>query len=104
MSRSYKKHPFVTDGYGGDKKQSKRIANRKVRRKVKNSEDMPARLQHKKMTESYNICDYKWRMTKEEAITWYLYHAQYKASTYFLKRYPTLDAWLNYWEKCHRRK
>ena len=104
MSRSYKKNPCVTDGYGGDRKQDKRIANRKVRRRLKDDEDMPTRLQHKKMTESWDICDYKWRMTREQAIEWYKYYSHYSASAYFKKRYPTLEAWLKYWDKCYRRK
>lgn len=104
MSRSYKKNPYVTDGYGGDRKQDKRIANRKVRRRLKDDEDMPTRLQHKKMTESWDICDYKWRMTREQAIEWYKYYSHYSASAYFKKRYPTLEVWLKYWDKCYRRK
>ena len=104
MSRSYKKNPFVTDGYGGDRKQNKRIANRTVRRRLKDDEDMPARLPHKKMTESWDICDYRWRMTREDAIHWYENEMEHKASAYFKKRYPTLEAWLKYWDKCYRRK
>lgn len=106
MSRSYKKNPYVTDGYGGDRKTDKRIANRTVRRRIRMmGEDMPARLPHKKMTESWNICDYRWRMTREEAIQWYESEQQnYEASEYFFKHYPTLEAWLKYWDKCYRRK
>ena len=107
MSRSYKKNPYVTD-HSANTKSMKRIANRTVRRRLKNNEDMPARLQHKKMTESWEICDYKWRMTREEAIQWYneqLEWQKHKGSlTYFLKLYPTLEAWLKYWEKCYVRK
>ena len=101
MSRSYKKNPFVTDHKCGTTKDSKRIASRRVRRRVKEDEDMPARLPHKKMTESWDICDYKWRETREEAINWYLNECQ---NEYILKRYPTLKSYLNFWEKCHRRK
>ena len=102
MSRSYKKNPYVTDHSSGTKSM-KRIANRRVRRSIKNDEDMPARLQHKKMTESWDICDYRWRMTRQDAIEWYNDNSQYKSS-YFKKRYPTLEAWLKYWDKCYRRK
>lgn len=102
MSRSYKKNPYVTEG--GDKKSRKRVANRTVRRRLKTDEDMPARLQHKKMTESWDICDYKWRMTREDAIEWYHYQMKHQASPYFKKHYPTLEAWLKYWDKCYRRK
>jgi len=105
MSRSYKKNPFCTDHKRRWTKERKQLANRTVRRRVKDmNEDMPARLPHKKMTESWNISDYGWRMTREEAIEWYLYKAEHEASEYFLNHYPTLEAWLKYWEKCHRRK
>ena len=99
MSRSYKKNPVVTDD-SQHKKAMKRIANRTVRRRIKNVEDMPARLPHKKMTETWMICDYKWRMTEAEAIQWY----ETEASDTFKKRYPTLESWLKYWKKCHVRK
>ena len=105
MSRSYKKNPYVTDGYGGDRKTSKRLANHRIRRIVRSmDEDMPARLQHKKMTCSWDICDYRWRMTREDAIHWYENEMENEASEYFKKRYPTLEAWLKYWDKCYRRK
>ena len=105
MSRSYKKNPFVTDHKRGITKQKKSMANRIVRHRIKdaNDEDMPARLQHKKMTESWDICDYKWRMTRPQAIEWYNDDSQYKSAK-FKKRYPTLEAWLKYYDKCHRRK
>lgn len=106
MSRSYKKNPVGKDS--GDKKSMKQIANRRVRRRLKNDEDMPARLQHKKMTESWDITDYKSRMTREEAVQWYNEQLEWQKNkdslTYFLRRYPTLEAWLKYWEKCYRRK
>ena len=101
MSRSYKKNPCAKDN--GDKKAMKQIANRTVRRRVKMDEDMPARLQHKKMTESWDITDFKTRMTREEAIVWYNDDSKHKSEK-FKKRYPTLEAWLKYWDKCYRRK
>ena len=105
MSRSYKKNPYVTDHSQGTKSM-KRIANRTVRRRLKEDEDMPARLKHKKMTESWDICDYKWRTTREEAIQWYyeMMNRNDYRSEYWKKYYPTLESYLNYWEKCHRRK
>lgn len=105
MSRSYKKNPVAKDA---SDKAMKRIANRTVRRRVKDDEDMPARLQHRKMTESWMISDYKSRMTREEAIQWYNEQVEWQKNkgslTYFQKRYPTLEAWLKYWEKCYIRK
>lgn len=102
MSRSYKKNPFVTDN-AGNTKSMKRFANHIVRRSIRNDEDMPARLQHKKMTQRYDIHDYRERMTYAEAIEWYNDDSQHKSAG-FKKRYPTLEAWLKYWDKCYRRK
>ena len=102
MSRSYKKNPVAKDS--GDKKSMKQIANRTVRRRVKNDEDMPARLQYKKMTESWDITDFKTRMTREEAIQWYNETVDRNPTTRFMKKFPTLKAWLKYWEKCYVRK
>lgn len=98
MSRSYKHHPFITDncnsGYG------KRIANRVCRRRLKNVDGAPPRSYFKRLTNSYDICDYKWGETKAEAIQWY----ETQASDYIKKKYPTLEKWLNYWAKCYERK
>ena len=95
MSRSYKKSPYVTDHHRKSSKINKRIAK-----------DMPARPQHRKYTESYNICDYKFRMSKEEAIKWYEKRIKDDSlrGDYVRERFPTLESWLNYWEKCYRRK
>lgn len=101
MSRSYKKNPVAKET--GDKKSRKQIANRTVRRRIKDDEDMPARLQHKKMTESWDITDFKTRMTREEAIAWYNDDSVHK-SAWFKKHCPTLKAWLKYWEKWYVRK
>ena len=100
MSRSYKKNPYVTDHRRGTTKSLKRLANQSFRRQIACDEDMPARPAHRKYTETWCICDYKWRMTREEAIHWYTY----EASEHFKQLYPTLERWLNYWDKCHRRK
>lgn len=101
MSRSYKKNPVAKET--GDKKSRKQIANRTVRRRIKYDEDMPARLQHKKMTESWDITDFKTRMTREEAIAWYNDDSVRKPE-WFKKHCPTLKAWLKYWEKWYVRK
>ena len=100
MSRSYKKNPYCTDHKRRTTKNLKRLANQTFRRKIASEDEMPARPAHRKYTETWNICDYKWRMTREEAISWYLY----EASKSFKRMYPTLERWLHYWEKCHRRK
>ena len=103
MSRSYKKNPFVTDHSQGTKSM-KRIANRVVRRRLKNEEDIPTRLKPKKMTESWYICDYRWRTTKEEAIVWFKEEVQNNPNGYFAIHFPTVEDYLKYWEKWHRRK
>lgn len=100
MSRSYKKHPFATE-HSAYKPYGKRLANKQFRKFLAaENEDMPNRSSFKKYTESWDICDYKSRMTKEEAIKWYLT----KASEYIKKHYPTLELWLKYWAKCYKNK
>lgn len=100
MSRSYKKNPWVTDGYGGDRKRSKQIANRKFRR-TSCDEFSGGRSQHKKYTNSWDICDYKLRMTEAEAIEhWY----EMCDELYFRKTYPTLESFIEFWNKHYRRK
>ena len=101
MSRSYKKNPFLS--IEGNSKHYKSFANRLVRRSLKSDEDMPARIQHKKISETYHIHDYRDRMSRAEAIYWYNDDSQYKSAA-FKKRFPTLEAWLKYWDKCYRRK
>lgn len=101
MSRSYKKNPFITDHHRKSTKIAKRFANKKFRKQMEEEEKLLNRSKYKKFADSWNICDYKWRMTKCEAINWYLNKCK---DMYFYKRFPTLDKWLNYWEKCYRRK
>lgn len=101
MSRSYKKNPFVTDHKRKHSKIAKRFANKSFRKQIEKEEEMSFRPRHKRYTESWDICDYKWRMTRSEAINWYLNECK---NMYVYKRFPTLDKWLNYWEKCHKRK
>lgn len=55
MSRSYRK-PYITDGYGGKRRQFyKRYANKKVRRTVVIANGGA----YKKVSCSWDICDYK---------------------------------------------
>ena len=105
MSRSYKKSPYVTDHKRRVSKNGKKIANHTFRQKIASDEDMPARPQHRKYTESYDICDYKWRMSREEAIAHYEQRRKDSSwNSYFEKHFPTLESWLKYWDKCYRRK
>lgn len=58
MSRSYRKHTFVQDS--GNKKFGKKFANRKVRRKMNDTEFTCSFGSYKKLYESWNISDYSW--------------------------------------------
>lgn len=100
MSRSYKKSPYVTDHKRKSSKINKRLANKRFRRLIARTEDAPVGSTYKKYIDSWTICDYRWRMTREDAIHWY----ENVMESYFKERYPTLKDWLKYWEKCYRRK
>ena len=67
MSRSYRKNPVLTDN--GCSKQGKRIANGIVRAKLRTGKyDSGLRVAgYKRMTESWNICDYAFRKDVSEA-------------------------------------
>ena len=75
MSRSYKKNPVLKDGSRGRHKSGKTsmktIANRKIRRKP--IEELPIREKgaYRKVCESWDISDWSFRQTKEEAIKQY---------------------------------
>ena len=100
MSRSYKKSPFVTDHPRKYSKLRKRVANKRFRQQIKAEEEKLSQPLYKRYTDSWDICDYKWRTTKKEAIDWYFYCN----NPYIYETYPTLKDWLNHWEKWHRRK
>ena len=63
MSRSYKKNPVCTDGSPHTTKESKKFANKKVRR----HEDIPNGSAYKKVSDSYDIHDYIFSRTWKEA-------------------------------------
>ena len=75
MSRSYKKNPVVKEGSRGRRKSGKTsmkaIANRKIRRKP--IEELPMREKgaYRKVCESWDISDWSFRQSKEEAIKQY---------------------------------
>lgn len=65
MSRSYKKQPVykATISYG------KKISNRIVRRKLKYLDIGSSKCNiYKKLFNSYNVCDYKFRYTEQDYI------------------------------------
>ena len=100
MSRSYRKYYVSKDHNKGQKQ----LANRKVRRV--NKLDPLKGKNYKKLYPTWNICDYCWRWTREEAIRfWYEEEAEHnKGRTWRHDRFGTLENWLNYWEKCVKRK
>lgn len=95
MGKSKKKMPIVKDN-GKSKKKDKAIANRIVRSRLKDPDFVIANGNaYKKEFESYNIADYVAYWTKEDAIRYY------NTSEWVdKKKYPTLESWLIYWEKC----
>ncbi len=94
MSRSYKKHPRVKDSAS---KNMKRFANKKVRR----TKEVPSGKAYKKLFESWDISDWNWRWTRQEAI-----HDWETAdeNSYIRTQFETLEKYLIYWEKCVKRK
>lgn len=102
MSRSYRKHPIKKDN-GHSKKEMRTLANRTVRRRLNNPDYTIANGKaYRKEFESWNIADYITRWTKEEAI------AEYEESCaeypWFKEEWPTLESFINFWEKCMHRK
>jgi len=99
MSRSYKKTPVIKDN-GQSKKKNKQLANRKVRRKLKDiNYECSQNGGYQKIVNSWDIADYVKYWSKDEAIQ------QWKENQYDLqKRYSTLESWLLYWEKIVKRK
>lgn len=97
MSRSYKKHPFITDHKRKVTKLNKQLANRKFRRMG----ELCQGGNYKKYSDSWNICDYKWWTTEKDAIDWYINVCD---NSYIRGKYKTLEDYLNYWAKCAVRK
>ena len=85
MSRSYKKHPIFSDGCA-DKKTAKRRANKKIR----STNEILDGKQYRKISESWNIADYRFHWTETEARNWYRnnphLHSQYKNENEYIKK------------------
>ena len=96
MSRSYKKNPWVTDHKAGTTKETKKFANKTVRHR----KNLPSGKAYRKAFESWNICDYKYMWTWEEA------KKQWEKgdNVYLKRRYPTLKSYYRYWLKCTKGK
>lgn len=102
MSKSYRKNPIVKDN-GKSKKEMKSLANRKVRRKLNDPDfNIADGKAYKKEFESWDIADFISRWTKEDAIK--EYESKSKKYRWFKEEWPTLEDYLNYWEKTMHRK
>lgn len=100
MSRSTKKNPIIKDN-GKSNKKDKQIINRALRRKINNPDfELSDGNAYKKVYESWNIADYVCRWTREEAIEYY----NDPDNVDIREKYPTLEEWLNQWEKMMLRK
>lgn len=97
MSRSYKKSPYANDSHRKSTKESKKFANKKVR----NITNIPNGGAYKKIFESWDIRDYSFRQTWEEAKE---YYEKNKDSYWMQKRYPTLKDWYRRWLKYYKNK
>lgn len=89
MSRSYKKFPVCKQPAN---KYVKRCANKKVRRTL----DIPNGGSYRKCFESWDISDWCWIWTKDQAIK------DWESTKDDPKE--TLEEYLQYWEKCTKRK
>lgn len=92
MSRSYKKNPYITGNRHRSSKIAKRRANKKFRHSIALEENILIRSKYKLYSCSWNICDYRWRITKKEAINWYFNGYN---NNYIKNRYPTLNSYIN---------
>lgn len=102
MSRSYKKSPRIKDHNKGQK----RLANKKLRRN-KNKYTLMQNGEYKKHYEQWEICDWNWLWTKQDAIdSWYEEEDPcYDWIPWRHKEFKTLENWLNnYWAKIAYRK
>lgn len=99
MSRSYKKHPRVKDSAS---KNMKRFANKKVRRR---SKELPKKgKSYKKVFQSYDISDWNWFWTREQAIKDWESAQDASGYSWIKENFDTLEKYLIYWEKCVKRK
>jgi len=101
MSRSYKKTPGGGDSKGKD---NKRLANHKVRQALKKNLELPRKgTKHKRVYNSWEICDYFDISTFEEYWNyrlkiWYNWGHLYDDS------YPDKEKEYQNWCKYYRRK
>ena len=100
MSRSYKKNPVVTDGSPHNTQHSKRLASRRLRRSLNNGDELLQGSKYKRHTCSYDIHDYKMR------VTWLENKLEYEndLNCFNRWRYKNLKELYKYWSKYYKRK
>lgn len=95
MSRSYKKHFRC-------KQKNSKIEKKRANKKVRHfKSDLPNGKAYRKLFESWDICDWNWIWTKQDAINGYNRKSN---SSWVNDHYETLEEYLIYWEKCVKRK
>jgi len=95
MSKSVKKSPAWTDHTTPGTRWSKRRASKAVRRFTS---DVQNGKWYRKLFCSWNICDYRFYKTKQQAIQ------EWETSRWLRDRLLTQADVLNDWEKSYRRK
>ena len=94
MSRSYKKHPVVSDDWTS-KKLAKRWANKKIRK----DKDIPSGKYYRRKYETWYIRDYRYYWTEEEARQHYRFHKEW------FSKYKNEDEYIRkVWFPCCKRK
>ena len=89
MAKSYKKFPIVKQEKVDKKHWNRRLRRQKLDYSLKGS-------QYKKIFQNWDTWQYMW--TKEDATNDYYRYKHIQAM------YPTLEDWINYWERlCHRK-
>ena len=100
MSRTYKKNPYITDN--SNSHEMKKIASRVTRRKLNSSDSIITGSKYKRFFDSYDICDYKFRLDLNEAIS--QYNNDYNRYSWFREKFPTIEDYIVYWKKNYRAK
>lgn len=101
MSRTYKKTPYCGDNKG---KIKKRMANKKVRMFLKNFDEILKYNEYKKISESYNVCDYYWIETWESYWNRCIKNYYEWNHTGIKMDYPDKEKEYRYWYKCYKMK
>ena len=99
MSRSYKKNPWSGDTKG---KWKKRQANSKVRMYLKNQENEVSNNEYKKISDSWDICDYGWIQTWEQY--WNYCLKSYERHPEYYKTPPNKKEEYRKWYKWYKMK